>query len=449
MLKFHIKTYGCQMNERDSEAIAASLVKSGFISVENEAEADILLFNTCSVREQAERKAIGKIGLMKKLKKDKPEIIIGLLGCMAERIGSELIEHMPHIDFVVGTGNLHKIPELIHCAIRNKKVKKVELGHDKQNVKELFAELAGHIHSNTQVSAFIAIMRGCDRFCSYCIVPYVRGREASRPIDDIVSEAKTLAENGIKEIVLLGQNVAGYGFKEKWGNLKSNESPFADLLERLNNIEGIYRIRFTSPHPCHFNDRLIEAVISLKKVCKNIHLPVQSGSERILKLMNRHYTPEEYMSIIEKLKSGAPEITFSTDVIVGFPTETDEDFAKTRQLMQDVGFDNAYIFKYSPRKGTKAAEYKDDVPQQIKEERNQILLADLAKRAAKHNSILVGKEFEILVEGESKRNSSRWCGRTDTNKLVVFENNKNIRPGKIITVKITETTASTLYGYII
>ncbi len=289
-------------------------------------------------------------------------------------------------------------------------------------------------------------MRGCDRFCSYCIVPYVRGREQSRPAKDIVAEATDLADHGIKEIFLLGQNVAGYGMSGS--KKKSSSSPFADLLRELNKIEPIKRIRFTSPHPLYFNDELIKAVAELPKVCKNIHLPLQSGSDAILKKMNRNYTAEYYLDIVAKLKILVPQITFSTDIIVGFSGENEADFEATRNIVHNVEFDNAFIFKYSPREGTKSANFADDVPYEIKEKRNQILLEDLAKITLKRNKSLIGKSFEVLVEGESKRNPERFCGRTDTNKVVVFDPDENTKPGDLFLVDIERATAMTLYGRI-
>ncbi len=438
-MKFYIKTYGCQMNERDSEAAASALIASGHEMVHDENKADILLFNTCSVREQAERKALGKVGILIKLKKQKPHIIIGVLGCMAQRLKDKIIEDIPHVDFVAGTEQFHRLPEIIASVIEKRK-HIVAVDADSGVIENL----AGHLHSDNQISAYISVMRGCNRFCSYCIVPYVRGSERSRDADEIIKEAEILVGSGIREIILLGQNIASYGMEGR--GQPSDDSPFADLLAGLNKINGLARIRFTSPHPQYFNEKLIEAVASIPKVCKNVHLPMQSGSDRILKLMNRHYTAEKYLAIVNSMKSKAPGITFSTDVIVGFPSETEEDFKATRQLMKDVGFDNAYIFKYSPRSGTKAADMMDDVPQKVKEERNQILLADLAETTEKHNKAIVGSTVEVLVEGVSKRNASRWCGRSDSNKVVVFEPSPDIKIGDLVKLKISRATAMTLFG---
>lgn len=361
-MKVYIKTYGCQMNERDSNALGASLIQRGYELTDNEKEADILLFNTCSVREQAELKAVGKVGILKKLKKIRPHILIGMLGCMAQRRGNELLEELPHLDFVIGTDQLQKLPDIIEMEL----IRREQLSLTEANT-DIPQSLTQHLETSG-VSEFVAIMRGCDMFCSYCIVPHVRGREKSREIYEIAEEARKLADKGIKEIMLLGQNVSAFGLSQNTA-VRPVESPFADLLREINKIGGIERIRFTSPHPFFFNDKLINTIAVCEKVCNNIHLPLQSGSDRILKLMNRRYDSAMYMEVVNKLKRLVPDITFSTDVIVAFPGETEEDFDCTKALMNEVGFDNAYIFKYSPREGTPAAKYADQVPQSVKEER--------------------------------------------------------------------------------
>lgn len=427
------------MNERDSEAAASALAASGHEMVQDENNADILMFNTCSVRDQAERKALGKLGILIKLKKQKPDIIIGVLGCMAQRMKEQIIEKIPHVDFVAGTDQFHKLPEIVESTILKRK-HIVAVDAD----SEIIENLSGHLNSKNQISAFISVMRGCNRFCSYCIVPYVRGRERSRDKKEILEEANMLVNAGIKEIVLLGQNIAAYGLEGR--GQPTEESPFAELLQTLSGLDGLLRIRFTSPHPQYFNQKLIDAMASLPKVCKNLHLPMQSGSDRILELMNRHYTAKKYLSIVDSLKEKIPGMTFSSDIIVGFPTETESDFNETRRVMREVGYDNAYIFKYSPRSGTKAAEMKDDVPQAVKDERNQILLAALDETTGRHNKALVGSTIEVLVEGVSKRNSERWCGRSSSNKVVVFEPLPGIKIGDLINLEITRATAMTLFG---
>lgn len=438
--RFHIKTYGCQMNERDSEAAASALLAAGFEMASSESEADVLLFNTCSVRDQAERKAIGKIGLVKRGKRVRPDLVVGVLGCMAQSLGEELFEKIPHVDFVLGTDRLGDLVEVLNAAIaRRVKVSRTDAAGDVEA-----SRLSGHLpldRRSSQVSAFVSLMRGCDRFCSYCIVPYVRGRECSRPVGEVLDEVSRLVCEGVKEIVFLGQNVAAYGKKESGG-----VSWLPELFERANDISGLRRIRFTSPHPADFDDALIEAVAVVPKVCDNVHLPLQSGSDRVLAAMNRNYSSAEYFSVVEKLKRLSGGLTFSTDVIVGFPGETDDDFRATRTLMEEVGFDNAFIFKYSPRRGTRAASFADSVPLESKEERNAVLLADLKRRAESANSSLVGERVETLVEGVSRRNASRWFGRSRTNKMVVFDPDPSILVGDVVSPVVERSTAATLFG---
>lgn len=443
-MNFYIKTYGCQMNERDSDSAAALLTAAGHRAVLSEEDADLIVLNTCSVREQAERKAIGKLQIMKKLKQENPRMIFGIMGCMAQSRGEELLKKIRHLDFAVGTDQIHTLPDVV-ASIQEKRHKELvdaRGGADAPGIDRHRLE-TDDSHS---FSAFISIMRGCSRFCSYCIVPFTRGPERSREADSIVKEAEMLVSHGVKEIMLLGQNVAAYGLDGKAPPPPPDVSPFADLLERLNGIEGLRRIRFTSPHPAFFNEKLIGAVVRLPKVCKSMHLPLQSGSDRILAKMNRPYKAEEYLAIVRALRAGAPQMTFSTDVIVGFPTETAEDFEATRAVMKEVGFDNAYIFKYSPRKGTRSEKWTDDVPREVKEERDQILLHDMEEALNVRNAALSGMTFEVLAEGPSKRNPDRWQGRTDTFKNVVFIPPSELKPGDLIDIRIGRTTAMTLYG---
>ncbi len=446
-MKFLIKTYGCQMNERDSEAAAALLENAGYERTGNEMDADLVILNTCSVRDQAERKAVGKLGIMKKLLKERPGTRFGLMGCMAQRIGDELLKQIPHLNFVIGTDQIHNIPDA---------VQRVFAGENKLDMRErpaadsLCADYDRFDENKRKgFSAFISIMRGCDCYCSYCIVPYVRGHERSRDPDSVVAEVKALAERGIKEIMLLGQNVSRYGMGRIAPQPPDDYSPFAELLERIVKIDGIERIRFTSPHPSFVTGRLIETIAREPKICKSIHLPLQSGSDRVLKAMNRPYTAGQFLTIVNRLKTLCPGITFSTDVIVGFPSETEEDFNATRRLMENVGFDNAYIFKYSPRRGTKSAQMEDDVPQDVKEERNRLLLEDLAARQSRANALLVGSEQILMAEGPSKRNPARWQGRTGTFKTCVFTHQPGIEPGSLVRVKIVRATSMTLYGEVL
>ena len=427
------------MNERDSDALAFDLVQAGYSIVDSEYDADVLLFNTCCVRDAAERKAKGKVGFMKKLKNKNPDIIIGIMGCMAQRMGDKLLEELPHLDFVLGTGQLHKLVQVLEEVKEQKKrLSSTEPSPD------VLTGLSGHYQNSW--SGQIAITRGCNRFCSYCIVPYVRGRELSRNKEDIIEEAKKMVDNGVREILLLGQNVAAYGLNGDIRPPAPDHSPFAELLEELEQIPGLHRIRFTSPYPSYFNRRLISTIAKSQKICHNIHLPLQSGSDRILKAMNRQYTNALYREKVAELKAAISDLTLSTDVIVGFPGETDEDFALTRELMNDVAFEQSFIFKYSPRPGAKSAEMEDSVPEEVKEERNQILLNDLAERVEKRLKSMVGSTVTVLAEGVSARNEDRWTGRTDNNIVVHFEPDSEVSVGSLRDVKITRAGSVTLFG---
>ncbi len=443
-MKVFIKTYGCQMNERDSEALAGMMVKAGHEITELESDADVMIFNTCSVRDQAERKAVGKISFMKKLKAKNPRLIIGVMGCMAQNRGEELFKELPHLDFVIGTGQLHKLPGVVE-AIREERrqIAQLEAGSD------VLTEMGVHYHKSSDkppIMGQIAITRGCNRFCSYCIVPYVRGREISREISDIIEEARAMVAGGVKEILLLGQNVAAFGLGGNVNPPDEEDSPFADLLAEMCRIEGLERIRFTSPYVTYFNHKLIRTIAENPKIARSIHLPLQSGSNRILQLMNRQYTREIYLEKIAEIKRMIPEVSFSTDIIVGFPGETAEDFAETRSLANLVNYDNAYIFKYSPRSGTRAAEMAGQLPDEVKEERNQILLADLAERTKANNRAQIGCTVEVLAEGPSNRNPKRWSGKTSTNKTVIFMPYDGLKIGDLIEIEVKYATNMSLFG---
>ena len=442
-MRVYIRTYGCQMNERDSEALSAKLIAAGHSIASSEEEADALIFNTCSVRDAAERKAKGKISHMHKLKKRNPKLIIGVAGCMAQRLGDKLIEELPEVDFVLGTGQLHKVCDII-AQVEAERRQVVSTAESAEVLTEMDAHLAaGSWHGE------IAITRGCNRFCSYCIVPYVRGREISRDKSDILREAREMVGRGVREILLLGQNVAAYGLGGNINPPAPDNSPFGELLEELNEIPGLRRIRFTSPYVTYFNDRLIRAMRDSSKVCRSIHLPLQSGSDRILKAMNRQYTRESYLAKVAELRAALPGVTFSTDVIVGFPGETDEDFGLTREVMNEVGFEQSFIFKYSPRPGAKSAALADSVPESIKEERNQILLGDLRDRVQKKLGKLVGSTVEVLAEGVSARNAERWSGRTGTNYVVHFPPKPDTRSGDLVNIKVTQANVVSVVGEIV
>jgi len=442
-MKVFIRTYGCQMNERDSEALAAKLLQAGHTLAATEEEADALLFNTCSVRDAAERKAKGKIGHMHKLKKRNPDLIIGVAGCMAQRLGDQLLEELPDVDFVLGTGQLHTVCDILaRIEAERKRIVSTEASFD------VLTEMGAHLATDSWHGE-IAITRGCNRFCSYCIVPYVRGREVSRDMADILREAREMVASGVREILLLGQNVAAYGLGGNINPPEPGHSPFGELLEALNEIPELRRIRFTSPYVSYFNDRLIRALKDSPKCCRSLHLPLQSGSDRILKAMNRQYTRESYLEKVAELRAALPGVTFSTDVIVGFPGEREDDFKLTRDVMNEVGFEQSFIFKYSPRPGARSAALEDSVPEGIKEERNRILLDDLRERVQKKLAALVGSTVEVLAEGVSARNAARWVGRTDTNFVVHYPPVPGLRPGDLVNVRIEQANVVSVVGTIV
>ncbi|MGC8829499.1 MAG: tRNA (N6-isopentenyl adenosine(37)-C2)-methylthiotransferase MiaB [Verrucomicrobiia bacterium] len=438
-----IKTYGCQMNERDSEAVAAQLQARGYTLAESEETADIILLNTCSVRDLAEQKALGKMrAIAADARASKRNVVLGFMGCMAQSRGQSLIDRLPDVDLVVGTQKIHRIADYVEELLNGKKDKIVEIGEENGSqmaVREHLLDGRGQ----KAVTAFVSIMQGCNQRCTFCIVPHTRGKERCRPIDDIVQECRELAQKGVKEITLLGQIVTSYG--RGVINTKDGKSPFVQLLEAVHEVDGIERIRFTAPHPKGYGDDLIEAYGRLPKLVESAHIPVQSGSNRILKLMGRGHTREKYLEIIEKLRKVKPQIGICTDIIVGFPGETDDDFGQTVSLVKEAQFDQAFIFKYSPREGTKAAIMPDQIPQQVKEARHQYLLNLMNQIGSERYARLVGKRVQILVEGPSKKNPERLMGRTRCNKIVVFEGSHR-HIGELLEVNITRAGTFTLYG---
>ena len=442
-MNVYIKTYGCQMNERDSESAAAMLVSAGHHIVNSEQDADIIILNTCSVREQAERKAIGKLGILKKLKREHPHMIFGIMGCMAQSRGEELLKSVEHLDFAVGTDNIHAIPEIVEDVIREKH----KIRRDDRKGADTPGIDAHRVNAEAgQFNAFISISRGCNRYCSYCIVPYVRGPERSRNMDGIVAEAAELAEHGIREIMLLGQNVAAYGLDGVPPPIADDNSPFAELLERISAIDGIRRIRFTSPHPAFFNRKLIETIARLPKVCKCIHLPLQSGNDRVLHAMNRHYDMARYMDTVRYMREKIPELTLTSDIIVGFPGETEAEFEDTLRALSDIRFDMIYSFIYSPRKGTPAAEM-EQVPEEVQKNRFARMLELQNGVSMEKNQPLVGKTLRVLCDGVSKSNADLWTGRTAGNKSVFFPGSPDTTPvGQFIPVRIERAAPFALYG---
>jgi tRNA-2-methylthio-N6-dimethylallyladenosine synthase len=439
--KVLIKTYGCQMNDRDSEAVEMDLVKSGFEITAEENEADVIILNTCSVRDQAERKALGKVGNLKKLLRKKPSLQVGVIGCMAQSRADDIVDKNAHVNFVAGTDQLHKIPELIKKSKTSEEAL-VETGLSRDIMERL------DNHPEGQMNASVAIMRGCNEYCTYCIVPFTRGQEKSRTIASIIAEVTALADKGVREIMYLGQNITAYGLIEARRDRTFNKeaSPFAELLRETAKIEGIKRIRFTSPHARYFNDDLIDTIAAEPKICRAIHFPLQSGSDRLLKVMRRRHTAAEFLSWINKMKERVKGITFTTDLIVGFPGETDEDFNATRELCNEIDFDQQFIFRYSTRKNTPAAQMPNQLGEEIKIERNQILLKDLEDRLTKKNEARIGTTEEIMVEGVSKRNDTKWTGRTTNYKIVIFEPQDDIKVGDLINIKIDRATQHALYG---
>ena len=452
-----IKTYGCQMNERDSEAVAAQLVAKGYSLAKSEAAADVVLLNTCSVRDLAEQKAINKMNnLVGTAKKDRPDQILGYMGCMAQSRGRELIEKLPDVDLVIGTQKFHRTADYLDEIISGKRTKIVDVEAEEKSEATIREHLLNG-SAKTSVSAFVSIMQGCNQYCTFCIVPYTRGEERSRTIPDIVTECRELVARGVREITLLGQIVTSFGKKEKrdeWqvardagvvSPVTRHVSPFVQLLDAVHEIEGVERIRFTSPHPKGYGDDLVEAYARLPKLCESAHIPLQSGSDRILKLMHRGYTREKFLSIVEKLRRAKPGIGITTDIIVGFPGETEEDFELTLSLAREVQFDNAYIFKYSQRRDTPAAEMPDQVPLAVREERNERLLNLVNEIAVRKYDDFIGRQVEILVEGPSKKNAARYTGRTRCNRIVLFDGSAR-HQGQLMDVKIERTGSFTLYG---
>lgn len=448
MNRVYIKTYGCQMNERDSEAVAALLRARGYSMVENEAEADVVLLNTCAVRDQAEKKAIGKSGYLTRRKRKNPNFVIGIMGCMAQNRGEDLLAKLPDLDLLVGTQKFHRVPEMLDQIIASqtglgpRPSTLVELGEEAGS-----AETIKDHHQGRLATGLVSIMQGCNMHCSFCIVPKTRGAERYRSMDTIVAEVEELVATGTREVTLLGQIVNNYGIREM--PFVDGKSPFVQLLERVNAVEGLERIRFTSPHPRGFQKDLVAAYRELPKLMPYVHLPLQSGSDRILKAMRRPYTVRRFREIVEQLRAGVPDICFSTDIIVGYPGETDEDFAATRDLFDELAFDMAYIFKYSPRSGTKSAEeFEDDVSKEVKEERNQVLLDILAKHSLACNDRYVGTVQEVLVEGPARKGEGLYQGRNPGHRKVIFGANDRLI-GQIVPVRIEASTVSMLRGELV
>lgn len=432
---YFIETWGCQMNEEDSEKLSGMLMSMGYNSCDNRNNADIIIFNTCCVRENAELKVHGNLGQLKGLKKQKQDLIIAVCGCMMQQKGipEEISKKYPFVDIIFGTHNLHKFPEYLSRVIMNdERILEIESGSD-----EIIEGMS--IDRKSSLKAFVTIMYGCDNFCTYCVVPQVRGKEKSRKSEDILNEIKNLAKEGYKEITLLGQNVNSYG------KGLEEDINFPKLLRKVNEVEGIERIRYMTSHPKDFSNELIDAMKDCEKICSQLHLPVQSGSNRILKAMNRHYTKEEYIEKINKIKSLIPDLAITTDIIVGFPGETEEDFEETLDIVKKIRYDSAFMFLYSNRKYTRADMMPNQIPDDIKHQRFNRLVETVNSICAEINQEYENKVVEVLVEGSSKNDDTKLTGRTNNGKLVNFKGNKN-SVGKIVKVKITKPKSFSLEG---
>ena len=427
---YHIHTYGCQMNVADSELVESILIDQGYYNSNDPSKADAIFINTCSIREHAEDKVHSQLGRYELIKKDRPDVIIGVLGCMAQSLKHDLLEKRSFVDIILGPDSYRRLPDLL----------KRSEGHPQSLVDtklsrfEVYDDLFPS--RNEGINAWISIMRGCDKFCTFCIVPFTRGRERSRNTLSILEEAKEAVKQGYKEITLLGQNVNSYHYEDY---------QFHHLLEAVAGVPGIQRIRYTSPHPQDITEELLSTMSKHKNICNYIHLPLQAGSDKILKRMNRTYTKSHFLSLVQRIRDILPDVGISTDIIVGFPGETDEDFGQTIEVMNEVKFDSAFNFKYSSRRGTKASEYEDKVQEEIKQQRLEQVINLQKKHTLERNMDLVGTLQAVLVEKESKMSSDYWAGRTDSNKWVIFKK-ENIPKKDMVSVLIKEAKGITLHG---
>ena len=429
----YIETYGCQMNLADTEIVLGILQNYGYAITKEIENADVVLLNTCSIRENAEQRIYGRLGNIKTAKKDNPNLVIGVLGCMAERLRKDLIDEKKMVDVVVGPDEYRRLPELIDTAFGGEKGIGVRLSRT-----ETYDDIVPYREEG--LTAWLSVMRGCDKFCTFCVVPFTRGRERSRSLQSVVNEIEQLSGRGFKEVTLLGQNVNSY---------LDEKNDFADLLAACAEVDRSIRIRFTTSHPQDLSDKLLFTIAEHSNICNNIHLPVQSGSNRILKLMNRTYTIEHYLNLIDKARKIIPGVSFSTDIISGFPTETYEDHVMTLDILREVKYDGAYMFKYSAREGTKAYNMQDDVPDEIKTKRLQEIIELQQQISFKINQGLMGKEETILVEGFSRKSDKFLSGRTDTNKVVIIPFDEIIKQGDYAKIKINRATHATLFGELI
>ena len=435
--KLHIRTFGCQMNEYDSDKMAEVLAESeGAVLTDRLEDADIVLFNTCSVREKAQEKVFSDLGRVRALKRERPDLVVGVGGCVASQEGANIVSRAPFVDVVFGPQTLHRLPQLLE--------KRRQSGRSQVDISFPEIEKFDHLPPprSDGVTAFVSIMEGCSKYCSFCVVPYTRGEEVSRPFDDVLTEVAGLADQGVKEVTLLGQNVNAY-----LGAMgaSSEKADFALLLDYVSDIPGIERIRYTTSHPREFSQRLIDAHGRLEKLATQVHLPVQSGADRVLTAMKRGYTALEYKSIIRRLRSARPDVCLSSDFIVGFPGETDADFEQTMRLVQDVGFDASFSFVFSPRPGTPAADLVDDTPQAVKLARLQRLQSQIDTQARAISAAMVGSTQRVLVEGRAKKDASELSGRTSNNRIVNFAGPDRLL-GQFVEVRITSAYPHSLRG---
>ncbi len=429
---FHIDTYGCQMNVADSELVEAILLDQGYEKSNSINVADVIFVNTCAIREHAEEKVHSQLGRYDLIKREKPEVIIGVLGCMAQSLKDDLLENKPYVDVILGPDSYKRLPDLLK---RNEKDNE-SLVDTKLSRYEVYNDIFPK--RNDGINAWISIMRGCDKFCTFCIVPFTRGRERSRSLESIISEVQDVISQGYKEITLLGQNVNSYIHKD---------IQFHDLLENIANLNGLERIRYTSPHPEDITDELLYIMSKYDNISNYVHLPLQAGSNRILKRMNRTYSKEHFIALAKRIKDILPSVGISTDIIVGFPGESEHDFNETLNVMNEIKFDSAFNFKYSPRRGTKASEYDDQIPEDIKQDRLQRVIKLQKVHTLENNEKLIGKFEKVIVEKESKMSKNQWAGRIDSNKWVIFDK-KNENIGDLLPIQITKARGITLQGQI-
>ena len=441
--RVHIETFGCQMNEYDTELVRSLLKAEGFTFTEDRERADVILMNTCAIREHAHHKVYGRLADLKAIKRQR-NLVVGVLGCMAQNLKTDLVETESIVDVLAGPDSYRRLPGLIAHAIESQEQGSAQKGiavdlSEYETYDDIMPERA------EGVNAWIAVMRGCDNFCTFCVVPYTRGRERSRDPHGIIREAEHLASRGYKQITLLGQNVNSYRFEAREG---ARTWDFARLITAVADLPGIERVRFTSPHPKDFPPALLDAVAGHPNICKHIHLPLQAGNDRILRLMNRTYGRKDYLALVEDIRRRRSDIALTTDIICGFCSETEEEFLDTYRVMEEVGFHSAFIFKYSERKHTIAArKYPDDVPERVKSERVTRLVNLQKSISLRKNEELLGQTVTVLVEGDAKKSSAQSMGRTDGNITVVWEKNgSGIRPGDLIPMKITRVSATTLFG---